>query len=73
QDRSLTLSLTAQNLLLWTNYTGVDPEPTFVDYGPATNGAQLDYSTPDYAAVGIDRRYSYWPAWSVVFGLRLAL
>lgn len=73
QDRSLTLSLTAQNLLLWTNYTGVDPEPALVDYGPATGAEQIDYGTPDYAATGIDRRYSYWPAWSVVLGLQLAL
>jgi iron complex outermembrane receptor protein len=71
--KSLTLSLTAQNLLLWTNYTGVDPEPALVDYGPATGGAQIDYSTPDYAATGIDRRYSYWPAWSMVLGVRLSL
>lgn len=70
-EKHLTLSLTGQNILLWTNYTGVDPEPALVDYGSTSNGSYVDYNTPDYASPGIDRRHGYRPAWSAVLGARL--
>ena len=28
-----TLTLTARNLMTWTNYTGLDPEASFVEFG----------------------------------------
>ena len=71
QQRNLTISLTGQNLWQWTNYTGLDPEPALVDYGPASGGGFVGYNSPDLSSPGIDRRYHYWPARTITFGLRL--
>lgn len=73
KDRQLTLSITGENLWLSTDYSGLDPEPVFLDYGSASNGEQINFNVPDLGSPGIDRRYSYWPAQRVTFGLRLDL
>ena len=73
KNRQLTLSITGENLWLSTDYTGLDPEPSFFDYGSVSNGEQINFNLPDQGAPGIDRRYSYWPAQTVTFGLRLDL
>lgn len=72
-NRQLTLSITGENLWRRTDYTGLDPEPAFLDYGPAGGEEAINYNIPDLGSPGIDRRYSYWPAQTVTFGLRLDL
>lgn len=69
--RSMTLSLTGQNLIVLTNYTGTDPEPSLVDYGSVDNGAAVNFNNPDVLSPGIDRRYNYFAARTFTFGLNL--
>jgi iron complex outermembrane receptor protein len=69
--RNMTLSLTGQNLLVLTNYSGSDPEPSLVDYGSVDNGAVVNFDTPDVLSPGIDRRYNYFASRTVTFGLNL--
>lgn len=69
--RSMTLSLTGQNLFVLTNYTGTDPEPSLVDYGSVDNGAAVNFSNPDPLSPGIDRRYNYFASRTFTFGLNL--
>lgn len=71
--KNLSLSLSGQNLWVWTNYTGADPEPVLVDYGRTDNAVSIDYSDYNAATSGIDRRYSYWPSRTFVLGLKLDL
>ncbi|MCB0638593.1 MAG: TonB-dependent receptor [Lewinella sp.] len=67
----LELSLTAQNLLLASRYSGPDPEPALEDIGRTDNGG-IHAPTPlDRLAPGIDRRNSYLPARTFVLGVRL--
>ncbi|MEO0724897.1 MAG: TonB-dependent receptor plug domain-containing protein [Bacteroidota bacterium] len=73
KNHQLTFSITGENLWRWTNYTGLDPEPAFLDYGTASGVEQINSNLPDLGSPGIDRRYSYWPAQTVTFGLRLDL
>jgi len=70
RKKSLQISLTGQNLITITNYTGADPEPSLVDLGPTTNGSlQYDSIDANRLASGIDRRNHYLPNRTVVLGV----
>ncbi|HMQ48741.1 MAG TPA: SusC/RagA family TonB-linked outer membrane protein [Saprospiraceae bacterium] len=69
--RSMTVSLTGQNLLVITNYTGSDPEPSLVDYGSADNGGDINFGSPDVLSPGIDRRYNYFSSRTFTLGVNL--
>jgi iron complex outermembrane receptor protein len=62
--------LSGQNLLVFTNYTGIDPEPVLQDYGSSDNGG-FQGTTPDPLAPGIDRRNNYFTARTFTFGLNI--
>jgi iron complex outermembrane receptor protein len=68
--RSLSLSLTGQNLFVLTNYTGVDPEPALVYTDAASDNQATASINKEYLSPGIDSRSTYWPARSLVFGLQ---
>jgi hypothetical protein len=68
-----TLSLAGQNLALWTNYTGVDPSPRFVDTGLEWNGNPAVLGAAGQLAPGIDRRAFYPRAMMVSVGVELVL
>ncbi|HCD52604.1 MAG TPA: SusC/RagA family TonB-linked outer membrane protein [Balneolaceae bacterium] len=59
-----------QNAFTLTNYSGIDPEPVFQDYGPIDNGGR-PAATPDVLSPGIDRRYNYFTARTFTFGINL--
>lgn len=67
----LTVSLTGQNLIVLTNYSGSDPEPALVDYGESDNGGEVDRSRPDVLSPGIDRRYNYFSSRTYTLGVNL--
>jgi iron complex outermembrane receptor protein len=70
RKKTLQVSLTGQNLLTITNYTGAGPEPAFEDIGATTNGSQqIDPQEDDRLAPGIDRRNHYLPSRTVVLGV----
>ena len=58
------LALTGQNLLTFTNYSGISPEPRLVDVGENDSGS-------DALSPGIDRRNSYFTARTYSIGLNL--
>ena len=58
------LYLTGQNLLTFTNYTGVSPEPRLVDVGENDNQS-------DALAPGLDRRNTYFSARIFSIGINL--
>jgi TonB-dependent SusC/RagA subfamily outer membrane receptor len=69
--RSMTLSVTGNNLFVITGYTGADPEPALVDYGAVDNLGSINFSNPQVLVPGIDRRYNYFNSRTVTFGLNL--
>jgi len=72
--RGVTVSLTATNPFVITNYTGTDPEPNLVDTGALDNGGTPDLegdNKPNVLAPGIDRRNNYFAARSFILGLNL--
>ena len=69
--RSATISLTATNPIVITNYTGADPEPSLVDKGAAGNGSLINPNNADPLSPGIDRRNNYFAARSVILGVNL--
>jgi iron complex outermembrane receptor protein len=72
--KQLTISLTGQNLLVFTDYTGADPEPVLADLGATTFGSFQRNVNEGYPfAPGIDNLNYYLPARTYVLGLRLAL
>lgn len=74
KQQSLSITLTGQNLLLWTNYTGVDPSPRYVDEGPEIAGALPTLRERDgQLASGIDRRYFYPRSRALTLGLKWGL
>ncbi len=60
----LQVSLNAQNPLVITNYSGLDPEPALIDIGE--NGGGSDVLSP-----GLDRRNSYFAAQSFTLGVNI--
>tara|TARA_B100000686_G_C16803304_1_gene987820 strand:+ start:4975 stop:7953 length:2979 start_codon:yes stop_codon:yes gene_type:complete len=61
----LQISLNAQNPLVFTSYTGLDPEPSLVDIGE-DNGGLYDVLSP-----GVDRRRSYYASRSFTLGVNI--
>ena len=61
---SIQVSLNAQNPLVFTSYTGLDPEPALIDIGEEGNGA-------DVLSPGLDRRNSYFAARSFTLGINV--
>ncbi len=64
------LSLTANNLATFTNYTGVDPEVRYGDVGTSDSGGRPSL-TSNPLLPGIDRRSTYFITRSFVFGVNL--
>lgn len=74
KGQELGISLTGQNLLTISSYTGADPEPVFEDTGATSGGSgQFNIGDPNPLAPGIDRRSNYLPARTIVLGLNLKL
>jgi iron complex outermembrane receptor protein len=61
---AIQVSLNAQNPIVITNYTGLDPEPSLVDIGEEGNGS-------DVLSPGLDRRQSYFASRSFTLGLNI--
>jgi len=67
---NLNVSLTGRNLLVLTNYTGTDPEPSLSDVGDAGNGSVPGaINNPDPLVPGIDRRNNYFASRVVTLGV----
>ena len=74
--KTLEISITANNLLTLSSYTGLDPEPVLEDNNlilsdPHPSVFYQENRSP--FLTGIDRRFSYIPARSFVLGLRLGI
>ena len=67
--KNVRFSLTGNNLLVFTGYTGVDPEPRLFDAGSADNGGVATGHDP--LAPGIDRRSTYFRTRSFTLGVNL--
>ena len=61
---SIQISLNAQNPIVLTSYTGLDPEPALVDIGESG-------STGDVLSPGMDRRNSYFASRSFTLGVNI--
>ena len=61
---SIQISLNAQNPIVLTSYTGLDPEPSLIDIGEGGSGS-------DVLAPGIDRRNSYFASRSFTLGVNI--
>lgn len=66
---SITAYLTVENAFTITKYTGLNPEPVLEDVGPVDSGARIR-TEADPLVMGIDRRLSYLPARTFIFGLK---
>ena len=60
---------TVQNAFTITSYTGIDPEPVYVDIGNVDNGGRL--GTPDVLSPGIDRRNNYFTSRIFTVGVNI--
>jgi TonB-linked SusC/RagA family outer membrane protein len=69
--KNLRLYVGGQNLLVFTNYTGIDPEPVLQDAGSVDNGGFPSTDPPNPLAPGIDRRNNYFTARTFTFGLNI--
>jgi iron complex outermembrane receptor protein len=69
-DHPITVSITVQNLLLASNYTGADPEPVLEDQGFNTFISPLRQGPTQPLKAGIDRLGDYRPATAFVLGVR---
>ncbi|NBC08163.1 MAG: SusC/RagA family TonB-linked outer membrane protein [Bacteroidetes bacterium] len=69
-QQPITLSLTLQNLLLASRYSGTDPEPALENRPATLLSDPFNPRAPDPLSPGIDRMINYRPAVSVVFGVR---
>tara|TARA_R110002051_G_scaffold41085_1_gene85021 strand:- start:153 stop:3110 length:2958 start_codon:yes stop_codon:yes gene_type:complete len=63
------LNVAVQNAFTITNYSGSDPEPSFVDRGPQDNGGFP--GDPDPLSPGLDRRNNYFSARTFTLGLNV--
>jgi TonB-linked SusC/RagA family outer membrane protein len=68
--RSLRLFASGQNLFTITGYTGVDPEPRYVDRIDGDGGGR-PATTDDGLSSGIERRSTYFTSRTYTFGLNL--
>ena len=73
QKWDLTLSLTGQNLWVWTNYSGLDAVPRFKDQGDIAYGQGNRVGIPhNYTSLGIDRQQDGYATRSTVFGVEFS-
>jgi TonB-linked SusC/RagA family outer membrane protein len=70
--QKLRLYLSGQNLLTFTDYTGLDPELRLQDPGPSDNGS-IGSAVPDFLLPGVDRRGTYFPGKTFIVGVQLQL
>jgi len=64
--------IAGQNLLVFTGYTGVDPEAILSDAGSVDNGGRaLTFALSDPLAPGVDRRNNYFSTRTITFGVNL--
>lgn len=63
---------TVQNAFTLTGYTGADPDPSVIDYGPTDNGG-FYRNSGDPLSPGIDRRNFYYTARTFLLGIDIAL
>ena len=68
--KNVRLYATGQNLIVFTKYSGIDPEPVLADPGASDNGNFLP-ETPDVLSPGIDRRNSYFTSRTYTFGVSI--
>ncbi len=68
--KGVRMSLSGQNLFTITSYTGADPEPALQDKGSVDNGGYLGWGA-DPLTPGIDRRYNYFAARTITFGINV--
>ena len=59
-----------QNAFTITNYSGLDPDPAFQDFGSVDNGGRLS-ATADVLSPGIDRRNNYFTSRTFTFGVNI--
>lgn len=72
RTKRIRISLTGQNLLVFTNYTGANPEPALEDTGTFfPYSATIPPAPNNPLGAGIDRRSSYLPNKTVVLGVGL--
>ena len=70
--RNARIYIAGQNLLTFTGYTGVDPEPVLSDGGGADNGSRESrFDLRDPLAPGVDRRNNYFSTRTITFGVNL--
>jgi len=69
--QSIGLSLIFENPIVITGYSGIDPEPSLVDFGPTDNGGRVDLSSPDVLSPGIDRRNNYFSSRAISLGVNV--
>lgn len=68
----LRLYVSGNNLLTFTNYTGVDPEVRYSDVGASDNGGTAPRQfNPDPLVSGVDRRTNYFATRSFSVGLNV--
>ena len=79
QKTNKKLDLKVPALLSYSSHPDVENRPRsndvkdLKDWYDITDFYPIDYSDYDAATSGVDRRYSYWPSQTIVFGLRLDL
>lgn len=61
--------VTVENAFTITGYTGIDPDPVFVDVGPSDNAGRPGGG--NVLAPGIDRRSNYFTARTFTFGVNI--
>ncbi|MDF1694628.1 MAG: SusC/RagA family TonB-linked outer membrane protein [Saprospiraceae bacterium] len=70
--RNARVYVAGQNLLVFTGYTGVDPEAVLSDAGSVDNGGrQARFDLRDPLAPGVDRRNNYFSTRTITFGVNL--
>lgn len=69
--QSVGVSLIFENPIVITGYSGTDPEPNLVDFGPVGNGTRIDPNNADVLSPGIDRRNNYFSSRSISLGVNV--
>lgn len=68
--KKLRVYIGGQNLLTFSNYTGVDPEVRYEDIGASDNGGFNSNAVPNPIDTGVDRRSSWLPSRVWFLGLK---
>lgn len=67
--KNLSAYFNVRNAFTLTNYSGIDPEPVLVDFGPIDNGGRGGGA--DVLSPGIDRRNNYFTARTFTLGVNI--